>query len=75
MIKLFKFLFAIWICIILILLCCAPVVITLLLSVFVNGLFLITSIITMPLSIGLMTMMINEQRMDWVKDWITGLFE
>ena len=46
MTKLFKFLFAIWIFIILIILCCVPVVITVLLGVFVNALFFITFIIT-----------------------------
>lgn len=75
MTKLFKFLFAIWICVILILLCCVPVLITLLLSLFVNGLFLITFIITMPMSIGLLVMVVNGQWTDWIKDWIIGIFE
>ena len=75
MTKLFKFLFAIWIFFILIILCCVPAVITVLLGVFVNALFFITIIITMPMTIGLLVMLSNGQWTDWIKDWISGIFE
>lgn len=75
MIKLFKFLFAIWIFFILIILCCVPVVITALLGVFVNALFFITFIITIPMTIGLLVVLTNGQWSDWIKDWIIGIFE
>lgn len=75
MIKLFKFLFAIWIFIILIILCCGPVVITVLLGVFVNALFFITFLITAPMSVGFYVILANGQWSDWIKDWISGIFE
>lgn len=75
MTKLFKFLFAIWIFFILIILCCVPVVITVLLGVFVNALFFITFLITIPISVGFYVMLANGQWTDWIKDWISEIFE
>lgn len=75
MTKLFKFLFAIWIFIILIILCAVPVVITAILGVFVNALFFITFLITIPISVGFYVMLANGQWTDWIKDWIFGIFE
>lgn len=75
MTKLFKFLFAIWIFFILIILCCVPVVITTILGVFVNALFFITFLITIPMTIGLLVVLTNGQWSDWIKDWIIGIFE
>lgn len=75
MTKLLKFLFAIYILFILIILCATPVVITGLLGVFVNELFFITFIITMPLSVGFYVMLANGQWADWIEDWIKGIFE
>ena len=75
MIKLFKFLFAIWIFFILIILCAVPVVITILLSLFVNALFFITFLITIPISMGFYVMLANGQWTDWIKDWISEIFE
>lgn len=73
--KLFKFLFAIWILFILIILCCVPMAITTILGVFVNALFFITFIITIPMTIGLLVALANGQWADWIKDWIIGIFE
>lgn len=75
MIKLFKFLFAIWIFFILIILCAVPVVITALLGVFVNALFFITFLITIPISVGFYVMLSTTQRTAWIKDWIEDLFD
>ena len=75
MTKLFKFLFAIWIFFILIILCCVPAVITVLLGVFVNALFFITFLITIPISVGFYVMLANGQWSDWIKDWISEIFE
>lgn len=75
MTKLFKFLFAIWILIILIILCAVPMAITALLGVFVNALFFITFLITIPISVGFYVMLANGQWTDWIKDWISGIFE
>ena len=75
MTKLFKFLFAIWIFFILIILCAVPVVITALLGVFVNALFFITFLITIPISVGFYVMLATTQRTDWIKDCINGIFE
>lgn len=75
MTKLFKFLFAIWIFFILIILCAVPTVITVLLGVFVNALFFITFLITIPISVWFYVMLANGQWTDWIKDWISGIFE
>ena len=75
MTKLFKFLFAIWILFILIILCAVPVVITVILGVFVNALFFITFLITIPISVGFYVMLANGQWSDWIKDWISEIFE
>lgn len=75
MIKLFKFLFAIWIFIILTILCAVPIAITALLGVFVNALFFITFLITIPISVGFYVMLENGQWSDWIKDWISEIFE
>lgn len=75
MTKLFKFLFAIWIFFILIILCAVPVVITAILGVFVNALFFITFLITIPISVGFYVMLANGQWSDWIKDWISEIFE
>ena len=75
MTKLFKFLFAIWILFILIILCAVPVVITVILGVFVNALFFITFLITIPISVGFYVMLANWQWSDWIKDWISEIFE
>lgn len=74
MTKLLKFLFAICIFFILIILCATPVVITGLLGVFVNALFFITFIITIPISVGFYVMLVNGQWADWIEDWIKGMF-
>ena len=75
MTKLFKFLFAIWIFFILIILCAVPTVITVLLGVFVNALFFITFLITIAISVGFYVMLVNGQWADWIKDWISEIFE
>ena len=75
MTKLFKFLFGIWIFFILIILCAVPIAITAILGVFVNALFFITFLITIPISVGFYVMLANGQWTDWIKDWISEIFE
>ena len=75
MTKLFKFLFAIWIFFILIILFAVPMAITAILGVFINALFFITFLITIPISVGFYVMLANGQWSDWIKDWISEIFE